>query len=73
MEPTFVISLIGTLLWLAGLWAMSRSVRAGMALHLASTGVFALLNVLVGAYPGLVGAAVGSFLMLRAIGQPPDR
>ena len=38
-----------------------------MALHLGSTAVFALLNVLVGAYPGLVGAAVGSVLMVRAI------
>jgi urea transporter len=43
------------------------------ALHLASTGVFALLNLLVGAYGGLVGAAVGSILMLRALGQPPGR
>jgi hypothetical protein len=67
MEPTFLISLIGTLLWLAGLFVMSRSLRAGMALQLASTGVFAVLNVVVAAYPGLLGSAVGAVLLLRAI------
>ena len=52
------ISLIGTVLWLAGLWFMSRSLRLGMGLQLLSTGMFAVLNVQVGAYPGLVGATV---------------
>jgi UPF0716 family protein affecting phage T7 exclusion len=67
MEPTFLISLIGTLLWLAGLWVVSRSLRAGMALQLASTGAFAVLNAVVEAYPGLVGAALGALLLLRAM------
>jgi hypothetical protein len=67
IETTFLISLIGTLLWLGGLWLMSRSLRAGLSLQLGSTLVFAVLNVLVGAYPGLVGAAVGVVLMVRTI------
>jgi hypothetical protein len=67
METTFVISLVGTALWLCGLWFMSRSLRSGMVLQLASTAVFAVLNVYVGAYPGLVGAAIGVVIMVRTI------
>jgi hypothetical protein len=67
METTFVISLIGTLLWLSGLWWMARSLRLGTALHLLSTVVFAVLNIQVGAYPGLVGAVVGMVIMVRTI------
>jgi hypothetical protein len=67
VESTFLISLVGTLLWLGGLWLMSRSLRAGLSVQLASTVVFAVLNVMVGAYPGLVGAAVGAGLMLRTL------
>src|SRR6185503_1082178 len=67
MEPVFLISLIGTLLWLASLGAMSRSLRAGLALQRVSTGVFAALNVSVAAYPGLIGGALGAFLLVRAI------
>jgi hypothetical protein len=73
METTFAISLVGTLLWLSGLWFMSRSLRLGMGLHLASTGLFAVLNVQVGAYPGLVGAAVGAVIMVRAIRRARPR
>jgi hypothetical protein len=67
IDTTFLISLFGTLLWLSGLWVMSRSLRAGLALQLGSTLVFAVLNVLVGAYPGIVGAVVGVGLMLRTM------
>jgi hypothetical protein len=73
METTFLISLIGTALWLCGLWFMSRSLRTGMALQLASTAVFAVLNVYVGAYPGLVGAAIGVVIMVRTIRRARPR
>ena len=73
MEMTFIISLVGTLLWLGGVWFMPRSLRTGMVLQLASTGVFALLNIQVGAYPGLIGAAVGSVLMVRAMRRTAPR
>ena len=73
METTFLISLIGTALWLCGLWFMSRSLRTGMALQLASTAVFAVLNLYVGAYPGLVGAAIGVVIMVRTIRRARPR
>jgi hypothetical protein len=73
MESTFLISLVGTLVWLGGLWFMPRSLRMGMGLHLISTGIFAVLNIQVGAYPGLVGAAVGVVIMLRAIRRARPR
>jgi hypothetical protein len=73
METTFLISLVGTALWLGGLWFMPRSLRAGMGLHLASTAVFAVLNIQVGAYPGLVGAGVGVVIMVRAIRRARPR
>jgi hypothetical protein len=73
METTFFISLIGTALWLCGLWFMSRSLRTGMVLQLASTAVFAVLNVYVGAYPGLVGAAIGVVIMVRTIRRARPR
>jgi hypothetical protein len=67
MESTFLISLVGTLVWLGGLWFMPRSLSLGMGLHLVSTGIFAVLNIQVGAYPGLIGASVGVVIMVRAI------
>ena len=67
METTFAISLVGTLLWLSGLWVTTRSLQVGMALQLASTSMFAVLNIHVGAYPGVLGAVVAAFLMLRVI------
>jgi hypothetical protein len=73
VEPTFLVSLVGTVLWLGGLWFMSRSLRTGMSLHLASMGLFAVLNVMVGAYPGLVGAVFGVVIMVRTIRRETAR
>jgi hypothetical protein len=67
IESTFLLSLVGTLLWLTGLWLTPRSARLAAALQLGSTTVFALLNASVGAYPGLVGGALGAVLLVRAI------